>query len=144
MAEQFDTLEAAFPVVDVGLRPVGSNVLIQLRRTKKTTKSGLILVEETRDTERAQNAIGKVLAIGPLAYKHRDSMVDWPEGAWCKVGDYVRLPRWSGDRFSVELPKAEGDDSRAQPEEVNFTTIKDHEIWSVLEERVVLSMKSYI
>lgn len=144
MAEQFDTLEAAFPEVYVGTRPVGGNILIQLRRVKKATKSGLILVEETRDTERAQNAIGKVIAVGPLAYKNRDTMQPWPEGSWCQVGDYVRIPRWSGDRFAVELPRAEGDDPRAPAEEINFTTMKDHEVWSVLDPAVVLSMKSYI
>ena len=68
-------LEDAFPLVDPGALPLGARVLVQLRIAKKRmTESGIILPEETRDTERAQNPVGKVVAIGPLAFKKRDTM----------------------------------------------------------------------
>ena len=64
--------------------------------------------------------IGKIVEIGPLAFKNRDTMKEWVEGVWAKKGDYVRVPRYGGDRWEV---KAEGDD-----EPVLFMTINDHEL----------------
>jgi len=139
-----ETLESAFPEVDHGTVPFGNRVLIQLRQVKKTAKSGIILVEETKATEKHQNMIGKVIAVGPLAFKNRDTAEPWPEGTWCKVGDYVRCPRWSGDRFEIELPRKEGDDERIPAESVGFTYMNDHELWCGVREDMVLKMKAFV
>ena len=64
----------AFPAVDPGAKPLGARVLVQLRRTKKATSAGIILVEETRETEKWNNMVAKVIEIGPLAFKKRDTM----------------------------------------------------------------------
>jgi co-chaperonin GroES (HSP10) len=113
-------LEEAFPLVDPGAIPLGARVLVQLRKAKKRmTESGIILPEETRDTERAQNPVAKVVAMGPLAFKKRDTMEPWVEGIWCKEGDYLRVPKWTGDRWVV----AHGDD-----ENVEFMVLNDHEV----------------
>jgi co-chaperonin GroES (HSP10) len=117
-------LVGAFPAVDPGAFPLGARVLVQLRMAKKrVTASGIILAQETRDTEKAQNPVGKVVAMGPLAFKKRDSMEPWPEGSWCEVGDYLRVPKWTGDRWEVNIPNApEGEDK------VEFIVLNDHEI----------------
>jgi co-chaperonin GroES (HSP10) len=113
-------LQEAFPVVDPGAIPLGARVLVQLRKAKKKmTASGIILPEETRDTERAQNPVAKVVALGPLAFKKRDTMEPWVEGIWCDVGDYLRVPKWTGDRWLVP----HGDD-----EKVEFMVLNDHEV----------------
>ena len=46
------TLEEAFPVVEPGAKPLGARILVQLRQTKKTSKSGIVLVEETKEAEK--------------------------------------------------------------------------------------------
>jgi co-chaperonin GroES (HSP10) len=117
-------LAAAFPAVDPGAVPLGARILIQLRMAKKkVTASGIILAQETRDTEKAQNPVGKVVGIGPLAFKKRDTMEPWPEGSWCEVGDFLRVPKWTGDRWEVRIPNApEGEDK------VEFIIINDHEV----------------
>lgn len=113
-------IEEAFPLVDPGAIPLGARVLVQMRIAKKRmTESGIILPEETRDTERAQNPIGRVVAIGPLAFKKRDSMEPWVEGSWCEIGDFLRVPKWTGDRWTVRR----GDD-----EQVEFMIMNDHEV----------------
>lgn len=113
-------LQDAFPVVDPGAVPLGARVLVQMRLPKKKmTSSGIILAAETVDTEKAQNPVGKVVAIGPLAFKKRDSMEPWPEGSWVEVGDYVRVPRWTGDRWEIPVSK---DDV------VQFMLMNDHEV----------------
>ena len=113
----------AFPSVDPGAKPLGGRILVQLRRTKKaTTASGIILVEETKETEKWQNMVAKVIEIGPLAYKHRDTMAAWPEGSWANVGDFIRVPKWGGDRWEVHVP---GEDKNEDP--ALFMVLNDHE-----------------
>ena len=115
------TLEKAFPVVDPGAKPLGARILVQLRRAKKKmTNSGILLVEETRETEKWNNMVAKVIEIGPLAFRQRDTMAPWPEGSWCEVGDYLRVPKWGGDRWEVEVP---GEEDPAL-----FMVLNDHEV----------------
>jgi co-chaperonin GroES (HSP10) len=110
--------------VDPGAKPLGGRILVQLRRTKKkATSAGIILVEETKEAEKHQNMVGKVIAIGPLAFKHRDTMQSWPEGSWCSPGDFIRVPKWGGDRWEVRVP---GDDDFEDP--ALFMVLNDHEV----------------
>lgn len=114
----------AFPSVDPGAKPLGGRILVQLRRTKKkATSAGIILVEETKETEKWNNMVAKVIAIGPLAFKNRDTMQGWPEGSWCEVGDYIRVPKWGGDRWEVKIP---GEDELEDP--ALFMILNDHEV----------------
>lgn len=114
----------AFPSVDPGAKPLGGRILVQLRRTKKkATQAGIILVEETKEAEKWNNMVAKVIEIGPLAFKNRDTMQGWPEGSWCEVGDYIRVPKWGGDRWEV---KVEGEDDFEDP--ALFMILNDHEV----------------
>jgi co-chaperonin GroES (HSP10) len=113
----------AFPAVDPGATPLGARVLVQLRRSKKrTTNAGIILVEETKETEKWNNMVAKVISIGPLAFKQRDTMEPWPEGSWCEVGDYLRVPKWGGDRWEVPIEDQPDEDPAL------FMILNDHEI----------------
>ena len=117
------TLEAAFPIVEPLMAPYGARVLVQLRAVKeKVTNSGIVLVEETKETEKWNTMIGKVIAIGPLAFRKRESMEPWPEGAWAQVGDFVRVPKWGGDRWEVDFDQ-DGSKGKAL-----FTFFNDHEL----------------
>jgi co-chaperonin GroES (HSP10) len=114
----------AFPSVEPGAKPLGGRILVQLRRTKKkTTSAGIILVEETKEAEKWNNMVAKVIEIGPLAFKNRDTMQGWPEGSWCVAGDYIRVPKWGGDRWEVKVP---GEDHLEDP--ALFMILNDHEI----------------
>jgi co-chaperonin GroES (HSP10) len=128
-------LQEAFPVVDPGAVPLGARVLVQMRLPKrKMTSSGIILAAETVDTEKAQNPIGKVVAVGPLAFKKRDTMEPWPEGTWVEVGDYVRVPRWTGDRWEVPV---------SQDDVVQFMLMNDHEVVAKLTSNP-LEMRAFV
>jgi len=129
----------AFPSVDPGAKPLGGRILVQLRRTKqKTTSAGIILVEETKETEKWQNMVAKVLEIGPLAFKHRDTMQPWPEGSWVEVGEYIRVPKWGGDRWEVPVPGADEHEDPAL-----FMVLNDHEVIAKLTGDP-LAMKAFI
>lgn len=122
------TLEEAFPAVEPGAKPLGARILVQLRQTKKTSKSGILLVEETKEAEKWNNMVAKVIEIGPLAFRKRDTMEPWPEGSWCSVGDFIRVPKWGGDRWEVPLPGQEEADRQLPKETALFMILNDHEI----------------
>ncbi len=114
-------LREAFPAVDPGAVPVGGRILVQWRQVRKTvTNSGIVLVEETKETEKWNTQVAKVIAVGPLAFKKRDTLEPWPEGNWVQVGDFVRMPKWGGDRW--EVPFGEHD------EHALFSIFNDHEV----------------
>lgn len=97
------TLEEAFPDVDPNFVPFGERVLLQVRVAKRTYgESKLELPEEVRSTIQQNTQVAKVLSCGSLAFHNRGTGQPWPEGAWAKVGDFVRIPRYGGDRWEVK------------------------------------------
>lgn len=111
----------AFPDVDSGIEPLGGRVLVQLRRVKRTTASGIVLAGETREFEKFNTQVAKVVALGALAFKKKDTLEPWPEGVWADAGDFVRVPKYGGDRFEVAITN--------EPEEpALFMLINDHEL----------------
>ena len=111
-----------FPVIDPGIEVAGDRALVQLRREKTTSKGGIILVDETKQTLRFNETVAKVVQLGPLAYKSPDTLEPWIEGPWCKVGDLVRTIKYGGDRFVIQ-PEDDG-------APVVFITIQAREIIS--------------
>lgn len=92
-----------FPDVDIGFRPFGHRVVVQVRRVVEKTQSGIILSLGTKESEAYNGQTAKIIAMGPLAFRMRSTGEPWPEGVWGKVGDYVKVPRWGGDRWTVDL-----------------------------------------
>lgn len=131
-------LADAFPAVDPGALPVGGRILVQWRRAmKRVTSSGIVLVHETKETEKWNNQVAKVISVGPLAFKKRDTLEPWPEGNWVEVGDYVRMPKWGGDRWEVPY----GDPLVEEP--VLFSIFNDHEVTAKITLNP-LSVKAYL
>ena len=126
-----------FPVIDPGIEVAGDRVLVQLRREKTTSKGGIILVDETKQTLRFNETVAKVVQIGPLAYKSPDTLEPWPEGPWCKEGDLVRTIKYGGDRFVVDA----GDDGAP----VVFITLQAREIISRIKNfEYAQKMKAFV
>ena len=118
------TLDEAFPDVDPMIIPLGARVLVQLRAVKeKVTSAGILLPTETKEVEKWNCQVGKILAIGPIAFKHRDTLVAWGEGSWAEVGDFVRVAKWGGDRWEVPFVDKDGLNGQAL-----FTFFNDHEL----------------
>ncbi len=97
----------AFPAADAGVQPFGSRVLVQIRTPKTKTASGIIIDSGSRDTEKWNTQVAKVVSLGPVAYRNRNTLEPWPEGGWAHPGDYVRVPKYGGDRWEVPLPNGE-------------------------------------
>ena len=98
-------LDEAFPPCDPGVTPFGSRILVQIRSPKKKTKGGIIIPTggDTESTEFWTTQVAKVIHVGALAFKNRNTLAPWPEGSWCEVGDYVRVPLYGGDRWTVKI-----------------------------------------
>jgi co-chaperonin GroES (HSP10) len=126
-----------FPEIDPGVEVVGDRVLVQLRREKTTSKGGIILVDETKQTLRFNETVAKVVQIGPLAYKNLDDLTPWLEGPWCKEGDLVRTIKYGGDRFVVNP-----DDGGAP---VVFITLQAREVISKIKSfEFAQKMKAFV
>lgn len=123
-AIQFNqSLEVAFPKVDPGILPFGSRVLVQIRTAKKLTAGGIELTDETRETVAYNTQVGIVRAVGPLAFRNRQTQEEWPEGAWAKVGDFVRVPKYGADKWERPIDTAR--DSSGHCDQALFIILDD-------------------
>lgn len=102
-------LQDAFPNVDPGIAPYGTRVLVQIRTAKAKSAGGILLHNETKETEKWNTQVAKVIALGPVAFANRDTLKPWPEGNWCSPGEYVRVPKYGGDRWEVPVPGRDGE-----------------------------------
>ena len=113
-------LQSAFPEIDPGLYPKGARVLVQLRTVREKTEGGIVLVEDSRQFNKANTQLGKMIHLGPIAYRNRETGQPWPEGTWVKTGDLVRVPKYGGDRFERKIPDTK--------DTAIFCIFSDHEI----------------
>ena len=107
-----------FPELDPGVQPQGNRIVVQLRKAKDVSKGGIILVGDTKATEKWNEVIAKVVKVGPLAYKDVSTLEPWPEGPWANPGELVRVIKYGGDRWAV--PHGNG--------EVVFIILQDREV----------------
>tara|TARA_R110000796_G_scaffold90292_3_gene194126 strand:+ start:40 stop:480 length:441 start_codon:yes stop_codon:yes gene_type:complete len=80
-------------------RPTGYRILILPFTQSSVTKGGIHLAKQTVDKERLATVVGYVVATGPDAYSDPHK---FPQGPWCKEGDWVIFGRYAGARFQIE------------------------------------------
>lgn len=78
--------------------PTGYKLLIGLPDVKDTTEGGIVKSSETVRLEQIGSIVGFVLDMGPDAYKDPNR---YPNGPYCKVGDFVIMRAYSGTRLAV-------------------------------------------
>jgi co-chaperonin GroES (HSP10) len=131
---EFQTIDEAFPGPEDGCDPLCDPfphvALLQIRRAKNVTAGGIALPDEVMQAEAANTQVAKVLAVGANCFKHPDSRKPWSEGPWFEVGDYLRIPRFNGFRFSVKwkVPKKWNKDQRETIEDVGFVCFEPIQI----------------
>lgn len=124
----YGSIDEAFPLVDPGLRPFGNLVLCQIRKAKSRTAGGIDIPDEALATEQYNTQVAKVLAIGPIAFKNRNTGEMWPEGAWAKPGMFVRVAKYQGDRWVKQFQRRGVDHAGREQDvtdEVTFVLFKD-------------------
>ena len=80
-------------------KPTGWRILILTYTLPESTKGGVILSDETRTREQLATNVGYVVSLGPDAYADTNK---FPDGAWCKKGDWVMFGRYAGSRFKID------------------------------------------
>lgn len=103
----YGSIEEAFPACDPGVGRSDHGSWCRSGRRRRRPRGGIILLDDARETEGWNTQTAKVVAVGPLAFRNRNTMELWPEGTWCAPGDFVRVPKYGGDRWTV---KVEGGD----------------------------------
>ena len=79
-------------------KPTGWRILVLPFKQKEKTKGGIILAEDTIERSQVASTFGLVLGMGPHCYdKER-----YPEGPWCKKGDWIIFARYAGSRIKID------------------------------------------
>lgn len=79
--------------------PTGWRMLILPYRGKAQTQGGVYIPEKVIDDGQLTTVVGYVMKQGPLCYKDE---AKFPDGPWCKQGDWVIFARYAGSRFRIE------------------------------------------
>jgi len=80
-------------------KPAGYRILVALPEIEEFYQgTTLIKTDSVKQREYIMSIMGVVLDMGADAYKDKDR---FPDGAWCKPGDYVMFRMNTGTRFTV-------------------------------------------
>ena len=98
--------------------PTGWRLLVLPFKMKEKTKGGLLLGQETLERQQVGANCGMVLKTGPHCYdKER-----YPEGPWCKKGDWVIFSRYAVSKIQID-----GGVVRLVNDEEMLATVENHE-----------------
>jgi len=78
--------------------PQGYKLLIAIPKLEEKTIGGVIIPDKLKGMEQTASIIGLVIALGKAAYNDADK---FPDGPYCKEGDFVIFRSYSGTRFKL-------------------------------------------
>ena len=81
-------------------QPTGWRLVVLPFKMPEKTKGGLFLGQDTLERQQIGSTCGLVLAQGPDCYKDKER---YPDGPWCKKGDWVIFARYAGSRIQIDL-----------------------------------------
>ena len=99
-------------------KPTGWRMLVLPFKLPEKTKGGLFLGADTLERQQVASTCGLVLAMGPHCYDKEK----FPEGPWCKKGDWVIFARYAGSRLQID-----GGEVRLLNDDEVFATIEKPE-----------------
>ena len=100
-------------------KPTGWRILVLPFKMKEKTKGGVIMANTSLERQQLAAQCANVLAVGPDAYRDKDR---YPQGPWCKVGDWIIFARYAGSRIKIE-----GGEVRMLNDDEILATIKNPE-----------------
>jgi co-chaperonin GroES (HSP10) len=78
--------------------PSGHKILCALIDVDDTFENGILKADETKKTEELTSPVLFVIKLGVSAYKDEDR---FPDGPWCKEGDFVLTRPYTGTRINI-------------------------------------------
>jgi co-chaperonin GroES (HSP10) len=79
-------------------KPSGYRILCAIPETEKEYESGLLKADTTIHHEEVLTTVLFVVEMGPDCYQDK---VRFPNGAWCKQGDFILVRPNSGSRLII-------------------------------------------
>ena len=79
-------------------QPTGWRLLVLPFKMSEKTKGGIIHTETTLERQQVASTCGLVLAMGSQCYDKEK----FPDGPWCKKGDWVIFARYAGSRIQID------------------------------------------
>ena len=102
--------------------PTGWRILVEPIEIDDTTSGGIALPTQAVEAKEHLRYIGRVVAMGPLCYKH--SKFGKEEKPWCQVGDMIAYGAYAGQEIKVR--------NEAGDKYVALKLINDDEVLSVI------------
>ena len=99
--------------------PTGWRILVLPYKGQGKTKGGIILSDTTIEERGFTTVTALVLKVGPDAYRDTER---FPNGPWCKKGDWIIFGRYAGSRFGIE-----GGEVRILNDDEIIAVVKDPE-----------------
>ena len=99
--------------------PTGWRMLVLPYKVQGKTKGGVILTDETMQERGYTTVTGLVLKMGTECYDNKER---FPNGPWCKKGDWIIFGRYAGSRFGIE-----GGEVRILNDDEIIAVVKDPE-----------------
>ena len=99
--------------------PTGWRMLVLPYKGQGKTKGGVILTVETMQERGYTTVTGLVLKMGTECYDNKER---FPNGPWCKKGDWIIFGRYAGSRFGIE-----GGEVRILNDDEIIAVVKDPE-----------------
>jgi len=78
--------------------PVGYHILCAIPEAEKEFDGGIVKADETLRVEEVLTTVLFVVKLGPECYTDK---VRFPNGAWCKAGDFVLVRPNTGSRLLI-------------------------------------------
>jgi len=78
--------------------PKGYRLLIAIAEVDDKTEGGVYMPDSLKKAEETASIIGFVLKVGSEAYADK---ARFPDGPWCKEGDFIIFRSYSGTRFKI-------------------------------------------
>ena len=92
------TPEGVKDYIEILPKPVGYRMLVRPGSGEKKTKGGILLSDTNHEMIEMTTVVGLVIMMGDLCYKDKTK---FPNGPWCKEGQFVIYGRYSGARFKT-------------------------------------------
>ena len=80
-------------------QPTGWRMTLYPLKLESKTSGGLHLTDDTVEQSQIATNVCKVLKMGSSCYKDKER---FPDGPWCKEGNWVLITRYAGSRIRIE------------------------------------------
>ena len=105
------------PAMDRVPKATGWRIVVLPHKGIEKTKGGLLLTDKAIEEQQLTTNVGLILNMGPDAYADKSK---YPNGPWCKKGDWVIFARYAGSRVKID-----GGEIRILNDDEILSTVED-------------------